>query len=49
MKKEYLVFAAILAVIFSIWIFGSKFILGAAKKQLRPLSRVMRSGSTRPR
>jgi len=35
MKKEYLVFAAILAVIFSIWIFGSKFILGAAKKQLR--------------
>lgn len=35
MKKEYLIFAAILAVIFSVWIFGKNFILGAAEKQLR--------------
>jgi|GEM_PF-1767474 hypothetical protein len=35
MKREYLIFAAILAVIFLVWISGRNFILGTAEKRLR--------------
>jgi hypothetical protein len=44
MKREYLIFAAILAVIFLVWISGRNFILGTAEKRLRaafPVTRLL--------